>query len=134
LVLLVAAALAAVLESHHTSRTVSPAAMRVEVQPESGDLVTPTNPQVVTPLAAEPAGDPVILTRPDGGQYANVRGRFANYAVARRTPDGRLEHSCTTDLKTVETLLGTDPQAQPLTAAQNAQAVPTTDSHGWEVR
>jgi hypothetical protein len=90
------------------ARTVLPAgtaAQQVAIQPETGDFELPSPAQLralEAGLAPRAQGALVVRTRPDGGQYVDVRGRFLNYAVARRTPDGKLEQGCTTDLQALQ--------------------------------
>jgi len=98
------------------------AAMRVEVQPESGDLVPAAGPAFL-PGQDDTQGsgrEVVIQTRPDGGQYVDLRGRFLHYSIARRNAEGKIEASCTTG---------------PTLATSSAPAqAPATDTNGWEVK
>jgi hypothetical protein len=76
------------------------AGMRVAIQPETGDFEMPSPEQMRALDAAstpKEGGDLVVRTRPDGGQYVDVHGRFMNYSVARRGADGTLEQGCGTD-------------------------------------
>jgi hypothetical protein len=81
------------------------AAQRIALQPETGDFEMPSPAQMQAMgagTAPRAKGDQAVRTRPDGGQYVDVHGRYLNYAVARRTADGKLERGCCTDLRALQ--------------------------------
>lgn len=77
------------------ARPASVAALRVAVDPETGELGLPSPEQMqeLVPPAAS-TGDLVVETRPDGSKHVSLRGRFLDYSVVRVGDDGRLERGC----------------------------------------
>jgi len=90
------------------------AAMRVAIQPETGDLVpAPADPQLDGLGLPKPTGDLVVRQLPDGALRADISGHYMSYSVARLSPDGGIDQTCVSDPRTVRELM----QAPPATPA-----------------
>jgi hypothetical protein len=74
--------------------------MRVARDPETGQLTAPEHAGValsvaeIQALARLEAEGLVTIRNPDGSETLNHEGRFTDYTVVRRGPDGRPRFSC----------------------------------------
>jgi len=108
------------------------AAMRVAIDPETGELVT--GPDAMR-LSSQAGGDKSaamenMLSRssegleeihhPDGRVSVHLQGRFMSASVARLSEDGKVETLCTEDMIAAEDFLN--------------DSKPETDANGLEVR
>lgn len=71
------------------------AGMRVEVDPATGELVTPTTPvPLETALRAMRQAGLTVRQRPDGSRQVVVGDRLRKWSVASVGPDGAMRHEC----------------------------------------
>jgi len=87
-------------------------AMRVAVQPETGDLVpAPAGVPLDDFGLPKPEGDLVVHTLPDGALHANISGHFRSYSVAHVDADGHIDQDCLSDAQAVRDYLQNPPAA-----------------------
>jgi hypothetical protein len=82
------------------------AAMRVAIQPETGDLVpAAAGPELDALGFPKPSGDLVVRQLPDGALRADISGHFMSYSVAHRSADGSIDQTCVSDPQAARELL-----------------------------
>lgn len=87
-----------VTAAHAAAPSPATAAMRVAIDPETGQIGLPSSEDAkALAMPAEPQGEAPVRVLADGTTQIDMRGRGLTYAVARVGADGKVATGCATD-------------------------------------